>query len=120
MALAEEFQRITEELPEDWTDLEFDLRLADERDYIEAATLLTQCNAQPYSRADRHWRVLVANGFGHGAAPQAVSATLSLLDANAVGAEITVRQVRCGRAETVQQWGRPEAVRREFRARRGL
>ncbi|MBI4897049.1 MAG: hypothetical protein HY827_01610 [Actinobacteria bacterium] len=120
MSLAEEFQQITEALPEDWTDLEFDLRLADENAYIEAATLLTQCNAQPYSRSDWHWRVLVANGFGHGAAPQAVHATLGLLDANMIGAEIAVRQVRCGRTETVQMWGRPEAVRREFRHRHGL
>ncbi|MBK5229971.1 MAG: hypothetical protein JJE27_02250 [Thermoleophilia bacterium] len=120
MSLADEFQQVTEALPEDWTDLEFDLRLGDESDYIEAATLLTQCNAQPYSRHGWHWRVLVANKFGHGAAPQAVHATLGLLDANAINGEIAVRQVRCGRAETVQMWGRPEAVRRELRARRGL
>lgn len=120
MSLAEEFEQITEALPADWTDLEFDLRLEDESFYVEAATLLTQCNAQPYSRFDWHWRVLVANGFGHGAAPQAVHATLGLLDSNAIAAEIAVRQVRCGRSETVQMWGRPEAVRREFRARRGL
>jgi hypothetical protein len=28
--------------------------------------------------------------------------------------------VREGRAEVVQMWGRPESVRREFRARRNL
>lgn len=119
MALAEEFQQIADELPEDWTHLEFDLRIADESDYIEAATLLTQCNAQPYSKHDWHWRVLVANRFGHGAAPEAVHATLGLLDSNAIDGEIAVREVRCGRAEVTQMWGRPEAVRREFRARRG-
>lgn len=120
MPLAEEFQQIADALPEDWTNLEFDLRLADEGDYVEAATLLTQCNAQPYSEHDWHWRVLVANRFGHGAAPEAVHSTLGLLDANAIAGEIAVREVRCGRAEVTQMWGRPEAVRRELRARRGL
>jgi hypothetical protein len=29
MALAEDFQRIVDSLPEDWTDLELDLRITD-------------------------------------------------------------------------------------------
>lgn len=120
MPLAAEFKEIVDALPSDWTDLEFDLRIEDEDAYVEASTLLTQCNAQPYSRADWHWRVLVANKFGHGAAPEAVHATLALLDDNGITGEIAVRQTRAGRAETVQMWGRPEAVRREFRQRRGL
>jgi hypothetical protein len=120
MSLAADFNSIVDALPSDWTDLEFDLRIDDEDSYVEASTLLTQCNAQPYSRAEWHWKVLVANHFGHGAAPEAVSATLRLLDDNEITGELVVRQVREGRAETVQMWGRPEAVRREFRQRRGL
>ena len=120
MALAAEFNEVIDALPDDWTDLEFDLRITDQDRYIEAATLLTQCNAQPYSKADWHWRVLVAHRFGHGAAPEAVHATLGLLDQNGIVGEFEVRQIRSGRAETVQMWGRPEAVRREFRSRRGL
>ncbi|MFT4050564.1 MAG: hypothetical protein QM648_12110 [Solirubrobacterales bacterium] len=120
MALAAEFQEIVDSLPSDWTDLEFDLRIFDEDAYVDAATLLTQCNARPYSRADWHFNVLVANKFGHGAAPEAVHATLGLLDTNGIGGELKVRQIREGRAETVQMWGRPEAVRREFRQRRGI
>ncbi|HEV7918134.1 MAG TPA: hypothetical protein VGO97_01040 [Solirubrobacterales bacterium] len=118
MSLAAEFQEIVDALPGDWTDLEVDLRLTDESRYVEAATLLTQCNAQPYSKHDWHWRVLVAHRFGHAAAPEAVHATFNLLDVNEIGGEMVVREVRTGRAETVQMWGRPEAVRREFRARR--
>ena len=34
---------------------------------LEAATLLVTCNAQPYSRHDWHWRVIVAHRFGHAA-----------------------------------------------------
>jgi hypothetical protein len=31
-----------------------------------------------------------------------------------------LREVREGRAEVVQMWGRPESVRQEFRERRAL
>jgi hypothetical protein len=120
MPLAAEFKEIVDALPDDWTDLQLDVRLVDESDFIEAATLMTQCNAQPYSHNDWHWRVLVAHNFGHAAAPEAVHSTLGLLDANGIGGEIALREVRSGRAESVQMWGRPEAVRRELRARRGL
>ena len=80
MALAETFTRIVESLPDDWTDLELDLRIFDERRYVDAALLLVQCNAQPYSRHDWHWRLLVAHRFGHAASAPAVHAALALLD----------------------------------------
>ena len=48
--------------------------------YIDAATLLVTCNAQPYSHHDWHWRLLVAHQFGHAAAAPAVHGTLKLLD----------------------------------------
>lgn len=118
MALAADFQAVVDSLPSDWTDLEFDLRIFDEDAYVDAATLLTQCNARPYSKADWHFNVIVANSFGHGAAPEAVVATLKLLDQNAIDGELVVRKIREGRAEVVQMWGRPEAVRRELRERR--
>ncbi len=118
MALAADFQEIIDTLPSDWTNLEFDLRIFDEEAYVYAATLLTQCNARPYSQSDWHFNVLVAHNFGHGAAPEAVVGTLKLLDQNEIAGEIKVRQVREGRAEVVQMWGRPEALRRELRARR--
>jgi len=115
MALADRFQSIVDALPDDWTDLEFDLRIFDERRYIDAALLLVTCNAQPYSKHDWHWRVLVAHRFGHAAAPQAVHAAMKLLDDAAIDGEIAVRETRVGRVEVVQMWGRPESARREFR-----
>jgi hypothetical protein len=118
VALASDFQDVVDSLPGDWTDIEFDLRIFDEDAYVDAATLLTQCNARPYSKADWHFNVLVANTFGHGAAAPAVHATLGLLDANGIGGELRIRRVREGRVEVTQMWGRPEAVRREFRNRR--
>jgi hypothetical protein len=116
--LAENFNQVADSLPPDWTDLQFDLRIADEDRYIEAATLLTQINAQPYSRYDWHWRVVVANQFGHAAAPETVHGTLRLLDEQGIEGEMAVREVRAGRVEVTQGWGRPESVRQEFRRRR--
>ena len=40
MALADNFQQIVDALPDDWTDLELDLRIFDERRYVDAAVLL--------------------------------------------------------------------------------
>ncbi|HEX6115720.1 MAG TPA: hypothetical protein VFY99_01380 [Solirubrobacterales bacterium] len=120
MGLAQTFQDIVDSLPEDWTDIEVDLRILDETRYIDAAVMLSQVNAQPYSRADWHWRLLVAHSFGHAAAAETVVGTLALLDREGIDGEMRLRDVREGRAEVVQMWGRPESVRREFRARRNL
>jgi len=114
MALADTFQQIADSLPDDWTDLELDLRIFDERRYVDAATLLVTCNAQPYSRNDWHWRLLVAHRFGHAAAAPAVHAALKFLDDAEIDGELAVREVRTGRAEVTQMWGRTESVRREF------
>jgi hypothetical protein len=120
MALAEDFQSIVDSLPGDWTDLVVDLRIADESRYVDAATILTQVNAQPYSRAEWHFRLNVAHRFGHAAAPESVRGTLELLDEAGIEGEMVVRDWHEGRAEVVQMWGRPESVRRDFRARRSL
>ena len=115
MALADTFQQVVDSLPGDWTDLELDLRIDDESRYIDAALYLVTCNAQPYSRHDWHWRLLVAHSFGHAAAVPAVHGALKLLDDAGIGGELALREVRQGRVETIQDWGRPESFRREFR-----
>lgn len=120
MPLADDFQSIVDSLPDDWTDISLDLRIADEDRYIDAATILTQVNAQPYSFAEWHFRLNVAHRFGHAAAAETVRGTLALLDAEGVDGEMVVRDWNEGRAEVVQMWGRPESVRRDFRARRTL
>lgn len=120
MGLADSFQEILASLPDDWTDLEIDLRVFDEGRYVDAAVLLSQVNAQPYSRADWHWRLLVAHRFGHAAAAETVKGTLALLDGEGIEGELVVREVREGRAEVVPMWGRPESVRQDFRRRRSL
>jgi len=97
-----------------------DLRITDETEYIDAAVLLTQINAQPYSKADWHWRINVAHRFGHAAAAESVKGTLALLDDAGIEGEMVVRDWHEGRAEVVQMWGRPESVRRDFRVRRSL
>jgi hypothetical protein len=115
MAFAEDFQEIVDSLPEDWTDLELDLRLADESRYVEAALYLATCNARPYSHHDWHWRLLVAHRFGHGSAVPSVQLALKLLDDDGIDGELALREVRTGRVEVVQMWGRTESVRREFK-----
>jgi hypothetical protein len=115
MSLAANFEEIVDGLPDDWTDLELDLRIFDERRYIDAALLLVTCNAQPYSKHDWHWRLLVAHRFGHAAAVPAVHLALKLLDDAGIAGELATREVRTGRVEVTQMWGRPESVREEFR-----
>ena len=114
MALADTFTQIVESLPDDWTDLELDLRIFDETRYVDAAVYMVTCNAQPYSRHDWHWRILVAHRFGHAAAPAAVRTALKLLDDAGIAGELVLREVRTGRHETINDWGRGESFRREF------
>ncbi|MDQ3935200.1 MAG: hypothetical protein M3340_11295 [Actinomycetota bacterium] len=118
MALADDFDRILASLPPDWTHLRADLRIFDEERYVEAASLLVQVNAQPYSRHDWHWQLNVAREFGHAAAPETVHGTLAVLDGEDIEGEIELRDARVGRVEVVQMWGRPESVRQEHRRRR--
>jgi len=120
VALAADFQQLLDALPADWTDLELDLRIDDEERYIETAVALSQVNAQPYSKSEWHWRLLVAHSFGHAAAAESVQGLLAKLDRAGVTGVLHLREVRAGRAEVVQMWGRPESARRELRRRRGL
>jgi len=97
-----------------------DLRIDDESRYVDTAVALSQVNAQPYSQADWDWRLLIAHSFGHAAAAESVMGVLEKLDREGVSGEMQVREVREGRAEVVQMWGRPESVREELRQRRSL
>jgi hypothetical protein len=122
VGLVASFQQILDSLPPDWTDLEVDLRIADESQYVDTAVVLSQVNAQVYQHPQegRHWRLLVAHSFGHAAAAETVRGVLERLDAEGVVGELRVAEVREGRSEVVQMWGRPESVREEFRQRRSL
>jgi hypothetical protein len=115
MPLTEAFDEIIAPLPDDWTDLEFDLRIFDETRYVDAAIVLVTCNAQPNSKSDWHWRLLVAHRFGHAASVPAVHTAFKLLDEAGIDGEMALRESRTGRVEINQMWGRPESVRQEFR-----
>src|SRR6202008_3810756 len=101
MALAETFQEILDSLPSDWTDLQLDLRIDDESRYVEAAVIVSQCNAQPYSKAAWQFRLLIAHHFGHAAAAPTVRGTLRQLDVEEISGELALREVRQGRVEVV-------------------
>ena len=118
MPLAEDCRAVVATLPPDWTQLELDMRIFDEDRYVDVAPLIAQINAMPYSQHDWHWRLRVANKFGHAAAAQTVLGTLALIDEQGIEGELVLREARTGRVEVTQMWGRPESVRREFRERR--
>jgi hypothetical protein len=120
VSLAADFQQVLDSMPPEWTDLELDLRIEDESRYVDTAVALSQINAQPYSRAEWDWRLIVAHSFGHAAAAETVKGVLAKLDADGIGGEMQLREVREGRSEVVQMWGRPESVREEFRERRSI
>jgi len=44
-----------------------------------------------------------------------VHGALLLLDESDIAGDLALREVRTGRVETIQDWGRPESFRREFR-----
>lgn len=115
MGLSDTFEQIVESLPDDWSDLEMDLRIFDEDRYIEAATYVVTVNGQPYSRHDWHWRLLIAHRFGHAAAAPAVHGMLKMLDNAGIAGELALREVRIGRTDVEPMWGRPESVRQEQR-----
>src|SRR3954462_3530154 len=99
MALAETFQEGVDALPDDWTDVTIDLRILDEDRYVDAAVYLVQCNPQPYSHYDWHWRIHVSHRFGHSASARGVQGTLKLRDDAGTDGELPVRDARAGRAE---------------------
>jgi hypothetical protein len=123
MSLAADFQQILYTLPSDWTDLEVDMRIEDEAHYVDTAVAVSQVNAQVYQHPHEegwHWRLLIAHSFGHAAAAETVRGVLEKLDGEGVAGELAVAEVREGRSEAVQMWGRPESVREEFRQRRSI
>jgi hypothetical protein len=112
--LAEDFQRVVDSLPPDWSYLQFDLRINEEDRYVELSPIVAEVNAWPLSLADYHWRYNVAREFGHAAAPESVRGNLEKLDRLGITGEIAVRHFRSGRVPVEPMWGRPESVRREF------
>ena len=122
MSLAASFEQILKTLPPDWTDLEVDMRIEDASQYVDTSVAVSQVNAQVYQypREGWQWRFLVAHSFGHAAAAETVKSVLERLDEAGVRGELRVAEVREGRSEVVQMWGRPESVREEFRQRRSL
>ena len=115
-SLAHNFDEIVASLPDDWTDLELDLRIFDERRYVDAAVHA--------GHRQRRSRTPSTTGTGGSSSPIAsgtprrcprCTSALKLLDDAGIEGELAVREVRTGRAEVVQMWGRTESVRQEFR-----
>ncbi|MGI8622156.1 MAG: hypothetical protein ACR2NB_01410, partial [Solirubrobacteraceae bacterium] len=69
----------------------------------------------PYSHHDWHWKILVAHQFGHAAAAPAVHGSLAMIDKAGIRGGLVLRELREGRVEAINDWGRPESMRQEFR-----
>lgn len=117
MPLADDFQKIVDTLPPDWTALQFDLRINEEDRYVELAPIVSEVNAWPLSKADYHWRFNVAREFGHAASHLSVHGNLAKLDGLGITGQLMVRELRSGRVPVEPMWGRTESVRREFASR---
>ena len=82
----------------------------------QAATLLTQINAMPYSKHDWHWRIMVAHRFGHAAReqdrPRVGAVSLALQDARRDG-----QHVLDGASELDARLARRDRAVRTVRAR---
>ena len=115
MGLAETFQGVVDSLPDDWTDLELDLRIADESRYVDAAIYLATCNARPTpsttgtgacwsptASVTRRRRPPCTARCGCSTTP-ASRASWCCASSARVASEVT------------QMWGRPYSVRDEFR-----
>ena len=111
MALADTFEEIVDSLPDDWTDLELDLRIFDEARYVDAATLPGHLQRPALLAA----RLALAAARRPPLRPRRRGPRrprrAALLDEAGIEGELAVREVRAGRVEVVQMWGRPESVR---------
>jgi hypothetical protein len=57
MSLVADFTQILDSLPPDWTDLEVDMRIEDQSQYVDTAVALSQVNAQVYQHPlDEQWQ----------------------------------------------------------------
>ena len=114
MPLAEEFNEILDALPADWTDLALDLRVQEDR-YIDAASLMVTCNAQPTrtttGTSTSSSRTSSGTPRRHPWCARDPEAARRRRDRG----RLVLREVREGRVEVTQMWGRPESVRQEFR-----
>jgi hypothetical protein len=59
--------------------------------------------------------VVIAHRFGHASPVPSVRLGLKLLDDSGIEGEMRVRDVRVGRVETMNLWGRTESFRQEFK-----
>ena len=108
MGLADTFQQIVDSLPDDWTDLELDLR--DRR-----RVALRRSRDCPRRRATRS-PTRTTTGTGACSSPTAsatpprrrpCTARCSCSTRPGIDGELALREMRSGRVEVTQMWGRP-------------
>lgn len=120
MKLESTLDQITDSLPDDWSGLEIEVGIDDLERYVEAAVFMAECNGQPHSGSQWQWRVQIARNHGHATDIETLRAVLSKLDQAEIEGRVSLLDVREGRSEVFNGWGRTENVRQEFQARRDI
>ncbi len=99
MELSKEFDAIVDSLPDDWTDLAFEIGIDDFDLYVDAAVIMTRCNGQPHSDGEWQWRVRVSRDVGHAADVETVRSVLEEMDSLDGDGRIKLLDIREGRSE---------------------
>jgi hypothetical protein len=97
MGLAEDFDTLLAELPEDWSFFETFVMLDDAADLAEARVALGRANARPVRGPGRvDFEITVANSWGRGALPGVVRSGLLILYDRGVGGHVFAGDARAG------------------------
>ncbi len=120
MELSKEFDAIIDALPDDWSDLVFEIEIDDFDQYVDAAVIMTRCNGQPHTNGEWQWRVRVSRDVGHAADVETVRSVLEGMDSLEGDGKIRLIDTREGRSEPFNGWGRTESVRQEFLLKRSI
>ena len=85
-----------------------EIRITEMRDNVFYATLILASGVEVSARPSDSIALALRTG-------SKIVCAEDLLDDAGITGQLAVREVRSGRVEVVQMWGRPESARREFR-----
>ena len=95
MGLADDFDALLKDLPEDWSFFETFVMLDDASHLAEARVALGRANARPVKGPGRvDFEITVANTWGRGAVPGVVRSGLRILDDMDIGGHIFAGDAR--------------------------
>ncbi len=97
MGLAEDFDALLAELPEDWSFFETFVTLDDAARLAEARVALGRANARPVKGPGRvDFEITVANSWGRGSTPGVLRSGLRILDGLGITGHVFTGDARTG------------------------